>query len=204
MSFRLGIDIDSDQAQLLDGLRAGDNMAYETLVTRYSGRMLAATRRLLSREEDAHDALQEAFISAFKGLDSFDGRAQLGTWLYRIAINAALMKLRSQKRRPEIAIDDLLPSYLEDGHRSDPGPAWNESADQIVEQAEVRRLVRENIERLPENYRTVLILRDIEELDTTTVAEYLGIEEGAVKTRLHRARQALRTLLDPHFRGETL
>lgn len=204
MSFRPGIDIDSDQAQLLDGLRAGDNMAYETLVTRYSGRMLAATRRLLSREEDAHDALQEAFISAFKGLDSFDGRAQLGTWLYRIAINAALMKLRSQKRRPEIAIDDLLPSYLDDGHRTDPGPAWNESADQIVEQAEVRRLVRENIERLPENYRTVLILRDIEELDTTTVAEYLGIEEGAVKTRLHRARQALRTLLDPHFRGETL
>lgn len=204
MNFHPGLDAELDQTQLLDGLRAGDKSAYETLVNHYSGRMLMVTRRLLPREEDARDALQEAFISAFRGLSSFDGRAQLGTWLHRIAVNAALMKLRSQKRRPELAIDDLLPSYLEDGHRRDAGPAWNETAEQTAEQAETRRLVRQCIEQLPENYRVVLILRDIEEMDTATVAEYLGIEEGAVKTRLHRARQALRTLLDPYFRGEPL
>ena len=190
------------EAELLAALRQGQDAAFAELVVRNSGRLLSVIRRLLRREEDAQDALQETFLSAFRGLTKFDGKSQLGTWLHRIAINTALMKLRSQQRKPEQSIEDLLPTFYADGHRQNPGPAWNLTADQAVEQAETRELVRQAIDKLPDGYRLVLVLRDIEQLDTAEVAEQLQIEVGAVKTRLHRARQALRTLLDPHFRGE--
>jgi RNA polymerase sigma-70 factor (ECF subfamily) len=193
-----GVD---DEATLLAGLRGGDEAAFAELVGRYSGRLLAVTRRLLNQEQDAQDALQDAFLSAFRGLATFDGNSSLATWLHRIALNAALIKLRTRRRKPEQPIDELLPSYLVDGHRRDPGPAWKALASD-AERAETRELVRRCIAQLPDSYRVVLVLRDIEELDTAAVAEQLGIEAGAVKTRLHRARQALRTLLDPHFRAE--
>ena len=191
-----GVD---DEATLLAGLRGGDEAAFAKLVGRYSARLLAVTRRLLNQEQDAQDALQDAFLSAFRGLAKFDGDSSLATWLHRIALNAALMKLRSQRRKPEQPIDGLLPTYYDDGHRRDPGPAWKALASD-AERAETREVVRRCIAQLPDSYRVVLVLRDIEELDTAAVAEHLGIEAGAVKTRLHRARQALRTLLDPHFR----
>jgi len=187
-----------DEDALLAGLRAGDEAAFAELVGRYSTRLLAVTRRLLNQEQDAQDALQDAFLSAFRSLATFDGDSSLATWLHRIAVNAALMKLRSRRRKPEQPIDDLLPTYLDDGHRRDPGPAWKALASD-AERAETRELVRRCIAQLPDSYRVVLVLRDIEELDTAAVAQQLGIEVGAVKTRLHRARQALRTLLDPHF-----
>lgn len=191
-----GVD---DEAALLAGLRAGEETAFAELVGRYSGRLLAVTRRLLNQEQDAQDALQDAFLSAFRGLANFDGNSSLATWLHRIALNAALMKLRTRRRKPEQSIDELLPTYLGDGHRRDPGPAWR-ALSSDAERAETRELVRRAIAQLPDSYRVVLVLRDVEELDTAAVAEHLGIEVGAVKTRLHRARQALRTLLDPHFR----
>ena len=191
-----GVD---DEATLLAGLRGGDEAAFAKLVGRYSSRLLAVTRRLLNQEQDAQDAVQDAFLSAFRGLANFDGNSSLATWLHRIAVNAALMKLRSQRRKPEQPIDGLLPTYYDDGHRRDPGPAWKALASD-AERAETRELVRRCIAQLPDSFRVVLVLRDIEQLDTAAVAEHLGIEAGAVKTRLHRARQALRTLLDPHFR----
>lgn len=192
------------EASLLQALKAGQDAAFVKLVDLYSGRLLAVARRLLNHEQDAQDALQDAFISAFRGLATFDGKSTLATWLHRIAVNAALMKLRSMRRKPEQPIDELLPKYYDDGHRQNPGPAWKVTASEILEQAETRELVHRCIAQLPDSYRIVLVLRDLEELDTSTVANHLGIEVGAVKIRLHRARQALRTLLDPHFRGGTL
>jgi RNA polymerase sigma-70 factor (ECF subfamily) len=111
------------------------------------------------------------------------------------------MKLRTKRRHPEQSIDDLLPKFQADGHRTNPGPRWTDSAAEISERHETQKLIREKIESLPESYRNVLILRDIEELDTETVAEMLELSPGAVKVRLHRARQALRTLLEPIFGG---
>ena len=192
-----------DEAAFLARLRAGDGLAFEQLVRAYSGRLLAVARRFLHNEEDARDALQEAFLSAFRALDSFEADARISTWLHRIAINAALMKLRSRRRKPEESIDDLLPTFLEDGHRANPGPAWKEPAEVTLQRQETRTLVRECIDRLPETYRMVLLLRDIEELDTEETAQLLNVSPNAVKIRLHRARQALRTLLDPHFREAT-
>ena len=110
------------------------------------------------------------------------------------------MKLRSRRRRPETPIEDLLPKFLEDGHQVMPAGDWPESAEVLLEREENRVFVRESIDRLPESYRTVLLLRDIEEMDTGETARLLGINPNAVKTRLHRARQALRTILDARLR----
>jgi RNA polymerase sigma-70 factor (ECF subfamily) len=195
---------DAAEAALVADLRTGGAAAFEQCLRLHGGRMLVVARRLLTNEEDARDAVQDAFLSAFKNLPNFDGRAQLATWLHRIVVNAALQKLRRRQRKPEQSIDDLLPTFLDDGHRASPGPAWAESATAALERSETRALVRQCIDRLPEMYRTVLLLRDIEGQDTETVAELLEMNVNAVKTRLHRARQALRTLLDPHLRGESV
>lgn len=190
----------ADQA-LLAGLRAGTAAAFEKLVRLHSGRMLSVARRFLAQDHDAQDAVQDAFLSAFKALPTFDGRARLSTWLHRIVVNAALMKLRSQRRHPEQSMDDLLPKFLEDGHQSAPAGRWKTSPSEL-ELAENRQQIRDQIAKLPESYRTVLLLRDIEEFDTETVAQMLDLSVSVVKVRLHRARQALRTLLDPLLGGE--
>jgi RNA polymerase sigma-70 factor (ECF subfamily) len=193
-----GIAADTfDEPALLIALRAGHDAAFAELINRFGGQMLAVARRLLGNEEDANDALQDALLSAFRAIGQFDGNSQLATWLHRITVNAALMRLRTRRRRPEVSIDDLLPRYLQDGHREAPGPAWPLTPAAALERHDLRVWVRQSIEQLPENYRTVLLLRDIEQLDTKAVAEILGVTEGVVKTRLHRARQALRTLLAP-------
>jgi len=191
---------DGDEQGLVTALRAGEERAFERVVRLYSPRLLAVARRILQNEEDARDAVQDAFLSAFRSLASFQGGARFSTWLHRIGVNAALMKLRSRQRKQERPISDLLPHFLGDGHAAEPAVAW-ESADKLLEHQETRELVHHSIAQLPEDYRTVLLLRDIEGLDTEQTAEQLGINAGAVKTRLHRARQALRTLLDSHFRG---
>lgn len=189
-------------AELVARLQAGDSGAFEALVRRESGPLLRAARRFLRSEEDARDAVQDAFISAYKSIGSFAANSRLSTWLHRILINAALMRLRTQKRRPEEDIEAYLPRFAEDGHQLEPSVPWTEpAADDFLERAETRDLVRSAIERLPEQYRIVLVLRDIEEMTTEETAEALGITPNAVKIRLHRGRQALRTLLDPHMRG---
>ncbi|MEO8195371.1 MAG: sigma-70 family RNA polymerase sigma factor [Thermoanaerobaculia bacterium] len=194
------VEHESDERSLLAALRAGDDRAYERLVSEHGGRMLAVARRMLRNDEEAQDALQEAFVLAFRGLPRFEGHSRLSTWLHRIVVNASLMKLRSRRARPEESIEPLLPTFMEDGHSTHAYGEWPEVPDRVLERSEVCGLVRASIDRLPPTYRTVLLLRDIEELDTGEVAEQLGISANAVKIRLHRARQALRELLDPHLR----
>lgn len=186
------------ESGLVRRLIAGEEAAFDELVRRFGGRLLATARRLLSQEEDARDAVQEAFLSAFKGIDHFTGSAKLSTWLHRITVNAALMKLRTRRRRPEQSIDDLLPAFDERGEWASGMVSAPASSDMLLESAEMRALVRRCIDRLPDQYRSILLLRDIEDLDTGEVAEMLGITGNAVKIRLHRARQALRTLLERH------
>lgn len=186
----------ADEASLVRALRAGDSAAYEVLVRSHAPNLLAVARRFLRDEGDAQDAVQEAFLAGFKSITSFEEGCRVSTWLHRIVVNASLMKLRSRRRRPEQPIEDLLPQFLEDGHHVSRPCEWLAPADVLIEREEVRMFVRECVERLPEAYRTVLLLRDFEDLDTAATAHMLGIGEGAVKTRLHRARQALRGLLE--------
>ncbi len=183
----------------LAALRDGEPNAVETLVRTETPRLLSLARRILRDEESARDAVQDAFLQAFRSLPGFNGASSVSTWLYRIAMNAALMKLRARRRRPETSIEDLMPQFLEDGHHAQCAQPWL-AADELLGQLEVRRLVQKCIDRLPEIYRTVLLLRDVEELDTQETARALGVSCAAVKVRLHRARLALRTLLEPVLR----
>ncbi len=192
------------EAQLIEGLRRGDDDAFEQLVRQYGGRLLAVARRMLRNEEDARDAVQEAFISAFRALPTFRADAKLSTWLHRIVMNAALMKLRAAQRRPEIRIESLLPVFDEEGAwAQEVKPLAITSEDGLVSK-ETRAVVRACIERLPASYREVVILRDIEELDTAEVAAILRISANAVKIRIHRARQALLTLLTEAKKEQTV
>ena len=120
---------------------------------------------MVRNEEDAQDAVQQAFLSAFRSLPTFNGQSRLTTWLHRIVTNAALMKLRTRGRRPEESIEDLLPTFLEDGHHAEQFSEWSLPADARMVRRETRKHVRAAIDRLPESYRTVLVLRDIEELE---------------------------------------
>lgn len=189
---------DWHEGQVLEGLRRGDDDAFERVYHRYGARMLATARRLLGNEEDARDAVQEAMLSAFKAVGRFEGGSQIGTWLHRIVVNAALMRLRTRKRKPEASIEELLPNYQADGHRSlqamdEPFP------DQALERAQLMALLRACVAELPETYRQVYVLRDVEELSSEEVALAMGLTPNAVKIRLHRARQALMTLVQRRY-----
>lgn len=183
------------ESSLLERLRAGDDAAYDQVVREHGGRMLSTARRLLRGEEDARDAVQDAFLSAFRAIDGFAGGSKLSTWLHRIVVNACLMKLRSKSRRPEDSIEDLLPRYDDSGHRLEESRDWAMPGDAALERSQTRALVRRCIDALPETYRTVLLLRDIEDLDNDEIAAILGVNANTIKIRVHRARQALRGLI---------
>jgi len=191
------------EALLVERLRAGDEAAFVELVSSNGGRMLAAVQRLLRNEEEARDAVQDAFLSAFKAIRTFNGESKLSTWLHRIALNAALMRLRSRRQRAERPIDDLLPHFDAEGSFAQEPSRWVAASDELLENRETRVMVRRCIDRLPEQFRTVLLMRDIEDLDTDEVTALLGTTANAVKIRLHRARQALRTLVAEELRDDS-
>jgi RNA polymerase sigma-70 factor (ECF subfamily) len=181
-------------AELVAAARNGDVKAFEALVRRHMPRVRRQALHLLKEEADANDAAQETFVRAHRALESFRGDSLFSTWLTRIATNAALMRLRAKKRRSEQSIDDLLPTFVEDGHHTQAiGPF--RQAQGPDERLAQRQSVQLALSQLPENYREVLILRCIEELDTKETAKILEISVTAVKLRLHRAHQALRTIL---------
>jgi RNA polymerase sigma-70 factor (ECF subfamily) len=181
---------------LVARLKAGDAAAFEEVVRSQGRRLLALARRVVGNEDDARDVFQDAMVSAFRAIGAFAGEARLSTWLHRIVVNTALMKLRQRRRRAEEPLEPLLPVFQADGHHVAQFVEWPD-VDRKLAQGEVRARIREAIGRLPDTYRAVLVLRDIEGLDTRETAAALGVTENAVKIRLHRARQALRTLVEP-------
>jgi RNA polymerase sigma-70 factor (ECF subfamily) len=182
---------------LLERLRADDPLAFAQLVEENQGQIYNLALRMLNDPQEAEDVLQETFLSAFKALPDFEGRSSLGTWLYRIASNASLMRLR--KKRPEtvsvdepLATDDgeYLPRQLTD---------WTNLPEEELLNSETRRVMDQAIGKLPESLRIVFVLRDLEGLSTAETGEVLELSEGAVKTRLHRARLWLRDRLSGYF-----
>lgn len=183
----------------LESLLAGDHDEFEKLVRNESPRLFRVIMRLLNDEEEARNILQETFFQAYKRLGTFRREAKVTTWLYAIGINLARASRRKSARYDTLSepdLDRLQPSYTA-GMRTEKYEAWNPQ--KLLESDERHRLVHEAIMRLPEDYRVVVTLRDIEQLSTADVAKMLEISEGAVRVRLHRARQALRKLLTPHF-----
>jgi len=186
----------ASEADFIGRLQAGDDEACEMLVRKFGGPMLSVAKRYMRDEEEARDVVQEAFLQAFRAIGTFRAESRLSTWLHRITVTTALMKLRSRRRRREESIDDLLPTFSEDGHRVESCREWEEDPEEALGRQQTRAIVRNCIARLPKSYRIVLTLRDIDDVDTREAADILGISETAVKVRLHRARQALRELLD--------
>ncbi len=174
----------SDEA-LAARAAAGDEPAFEDLVIRYQARVFRLARRLTGEDGDAQDALQEAFLQAYRGLGAFRGDARFSTWLYRIATNAALMQRRARRRRPAESLEAYLPRFDADGGR----------VEEVMDRRLLAEKARAGIERLPDLYREAFVLRDLEELPTSEVAEVLGLEAAAVRQRVHRARLMLRGYL---------
>jgi RNA polymerase sigma-70 factor, ECF subfamily len=191
------------ESEILPGLKAGEQAAFEAFVRLFCDPMYYVARRLLRNDEDAREVMQDAFLQAFRAMDQFEGRAQLSTWLHRIVINASLKKLQANQRSSHASIEHLLPHFGEDEHHLDDIGDFGvlqSSVEELVSRKELREIVHKRIQDLPDAYRTVILLRDIEGLSTEETATILETSLLVVKTRLHRARQALRTLLEPTVR----
>ena len=174
---------------------------FEELVRDNIGWMLGLAGRILGDDDLAKDAVQLAFSKIHLKVDQFEGRSQPKTWMHRIVVNEALMILRKKKRANEQSIDHLLPIFDTRGHRLPDSPITEKTSESVLSSKQTVTLVRKSISELPDAYRVVLQLRDIEEMTTAEVSSLLEITEANVKVRLHRARTALRRLLEPMFYG---
>lgn len=186
----------------LDALLGGDKDEFEKLVLQESPRLFRVIMRLVRDETEAESIMQETYLQAFRRLHSFRQESKFTTWLYAIAINLSrgfLRKASRYKPLEEEEIERLQPSFV-DGHYLETYETWKPDA--YTEREDNRRIVHEAIERLPPDYRAIIVLRDIEELPTAEAAAILNITEGAARVRLHRARQALRTILNGYFRKD--
>jgi len=182
---------EADESVLVERAKGGDRMAFEELVRRHADRLYAVLLRFLADPVDAEEATQETFLRAWRSIDRFEGRSRFFTWLYRIGLNEA--KRHLARRPPAGRVRSLEDQPIPDA------PDWSEAPEVRAGQAEVRKVLERAIRDLPADYRAPLILRDIEGLSTTEAAEALELGEAALKSRLHRARLAVRRALDEYF-----
>lgn len=186
-------------AELVRIAQGGDTRAFDELVRRYQDKVYRLSFKILRHEDDAAEALQDALLSAYRGLKNFKAESTFSTWLYRVATNAALMKYRKRRdghislERSQSDDEDSEPLAL---------PDWSAQPLEELLDAETRDVMREGIDRLPEELRVVFVLRDVEELSNLEVSEVLDLSIPAVKSRLHRARLQLRNRLDRYFRDK--
>jgi len=187
---------DSSDETLAARAAAGDDRAFEEIVARYERRVFRVACRLTS-ETDAPDVLQNTFLQVYRNLPSFRGESRFATWLYRIAANAALMLRRARTRKPAESLDAFMPRFDEHGMHADlPAQLQVASrADELIDRQALVEKARAGIARLPDVYRDAFVLRDLEEMSTTDVAQVLGVEPATVRQRVHRARLLLRGYL---------
>lgn len=191
--------------ELVEKARNGDEDCFEKLVLRYKDKVYRIAYRLSRNSHEAEDILQKTFLQVYQRLETFRGEAKFSTWLHRVAMNIALMHQRTARRHPVESLEQYLPRYNSDDRlaRLDFDYGRVARADELMEKEELAKTAREAIDRLPEDYQFVLVLHDLEDLSTSEVARVLEIEEGAVRTRLHRARLMLRGYLGHLLGGET-
>jgi RNA polymerase sigma-70 factor, ECF subfamily len=184
------------EATLIGRLRGGDPTALETLMEQFAPRVYRLAVGITRSEADAEEVVQDVFLSLFRKIGAFEGRAALGTWIYQVTVNAALLRRRGKRVEREVLLEDHLPAFHEDGHREGDRAwllaDWSDTPEAELLSRETRDAVRRMIAALPGPYRVVLLLRDMEGLSNEETAEILGESVASVKSRLHRARMALR------------
>jgi len=187
------------EVQLIERLRAQDPSVLEILMERHSARVYRVAFGITRNHADAEEIVQDVFLTLFRKVDSFEGRASLSTWLYRVAANAALIKRRGKRAEVEVKLEDYLPTFKADGHREGDRALlladWSRTPDRELLAGEAREILEEGLALMPDHYRAILVLRDVEEVSNEDVAEILGESVASVKSRLHRARMALREVL---------
>jgi RNA polymerase sigma-70 factor (ECF subfamily) len=186
-------------AELVERLKTGDREAFGALLRRYQGKVYRLAMNMTRSPQDAEEVTQDVFLAVYRKIGDFDGRAAFSTWLYRVASNAALMKLRGRRSEPHLSIEEEGPAFAPDGHFARPVADWSELPEDQLLSAERRRVLEQAIDALPPDYKAVVVLRDVEGLSNPEVAEILGATVLAVKSRLHRARLALRERLAAYF-----
>jgi RNA polymerase sigma-70 factor, ECF subfamily len=187
-----------DEAALVERARAGDQQAFGELVRQYERKVYRLAMNITRHEEDAEDVLQEAFLKAYEHLDRFKGDSKFYTWLVRIAVNEALMKLRQRRGDRTVPLDEPLNTGEETVTREI--AVWDDNPEQQYSKEEIQKILSDAVDGLKADFRTVFTLRDIEELSTEETAEILGLSIPAVKSRLLRARLALREKLTRQFK----
>jgi RNA polymerase sigma-70 factor (ECF subfamily) len=188
-----------DDEALVELAQDGAYAAYEELVRRYQDKAYRLAWSMVKNESDANDVVQEAFLNMYRKLDTFEGNSQFGSWIYRVIVNAALMKLRKQKRRSEVSIDDDETEFREDDYYVMSAPEWRVRADEAAENAELRERIIEAVDELEPKYETVFLLKEVEGLSLKEIADVLDLTVAAVKSRLHRARLYLRATLERYM-----
>ena len=192
--------VDRD-AELVERLRRQDPSAPEALVATYGDRVYRLAIRITGNEQDAEEVVQDALWTAARKIDTFKGESAFGSWIYRITANAAYQKLRTRRQKSaEIAIEDVLPSLDGDGRHFEPMDDWSNRVDEQALQGELRRVLQQAIDGLPADYRTALVLHDVEGLSNPDIAEALNISLPAVKSRVHRSRLFVRKQLADYLK----
>ena len=195
--------VETDDRRLLDRAVGGDAGALESLMTRHSGRVFRLAYGITRSQADAEEIVQDVFFTMVRKGASFEGHAALTSWMYRVTTNVALNKRRGKRRELEVSLEEHLPTYKEDGHRDGDRSYvladWSDTPEQTLMSGEARKILESAIDTLPDHYRAVLILRDVEELSNEEVAAIVDDSLGSVKSRLHRARMALREQLTRHL-----
>src|SRR5262249_52320354 len=186
-----------DDMALVHACKQGDVNAFEQLVKRYDTRLFRIAQHVTHNREDAEDAVQEAFLKAFRNLSKFQEKAQFSTWLIRITVNESLMKLRKQRYTREVPIET-------DSHEKIESVDWSPNPEQLYRTSELRNILRSQLQELPPSLRVAFILRDIEGLSSDETARVLQLSVDAVKARLWRARLKLRQLLARYFAVEAV
>jgi RNA polymerase sigma-70 factor (ECF subfamily) len=188
----------SDETALVNLARSGDLKAFSDLIKRYEGKIFRLALHITQNREDAEDVLQEAFLKSYEHLDQFQGNSKFYTWIVRIAVNQALMKLRKRKSDRSVSIDEGIDTGEDTVTREI--ATWDENPEQKYSREELNSILDDAIQGLAPTYRTVFVLRDVEELSTEETAEALGLSIPAVKSRLLRARLQLREKLTRLFK----
>jgi RNA polymerase sigma-70 factor (ECF subfamily) len=187
-----------DEATLVAQAREGDTQAFAELVRRYEGKIFRLAQHVTNNREDAEDVLQETFMKAYEHLDQFQGNSKFYTWIVRIAVNQALMKLRRRKADKSVSMDETIDTGEDTIVREI--AAWGEDPEQRFSRQELGEILDTAIQSLEPPYRSVFVLRDIDDLSTEETAEALNLSVPAVKSRLLRARLQLREKLSRYFK----